>query len=84
MVEKSVKNSSKLLEAESTQEVERPLEGDLKATELKSPEGNQKVNEPDGDGSFRFRLEFDPMSIALFTLAIVTRFFRLSEPKNVV
>lgn len=33
---------------------------------------------------FTIKIEFDPMSIALFTLAIVTRFFRLSEPQNVV
>lgn len=35
-------------------------------------------------GNFRIRLEFDPMSLTLFALAIVTRFFRLSEPRNVV
>ena len=34
--------------------------------------------------NFRIRIELDPMSIALFTLAVVTRFFRLSEPRNVV
>lgn len=34
--------------------------------------------------NFRIRIEFDPISIALLTLAIVTRFFRLSEPRNVV
>lgn len=33
---------------------------------------------------FTIKIEFDPMSIALFTLALVTRFFRLSEPRNVV
>lgn len=33
---------------------------------------------------FTIKIEFDPMSIALFTLAILTRFFRLSEPRNVV
>lgn len=33
---------------------------------------------------FTIKIEFDPMSIALFTLAIATRFFRLSEPRNVV
>ena len=38
----------------------------------------------EGDKNFRIRIEFDPISIALLTLAIVTRFFRLSEPRNVV
>jgi predicted nuclease with TOPRIM domain len=33
---------------------------------------------------FTIKIEFDPMSIALFMLAIATRFFRLSEPRNVV
>lgn len=33
---------------------------------------------------FTIKIEFDPMSIALFTLALITRFFRLSEPRNVV
>jgi hypothetical protein len=34
--------------------------------------------------NFVFRLEFDPMSIALLAIALATRFFRLSEPRNVV
>lgn len=34
--------------------------------------------------NFMIKIEFDPMSIFLFILAIVTRFFRLAEPKNVV
>lgn len=34
--------------------------------------------------NFIIKIEFDPMSIALLILALATRFFRLSEPKNIV
>ncbi|CRK93645.1 CLUMA_CG007174, isoform A [Clunio marinus] len=43
-----------------------------------------QIHEERNDKSFRIRLEFDPMSVVLFTLAIITRFFKLSEPRNVV
>lgn len=77
--EKSVKNSSKSsekMEAKST--TEERVEPKLKVNEAKAQD-NQITRD-----TFRIRLEFDPMSIALFALAIVTRFFRLSEPRNVV
>jgi HD-GYP domain-containing protein (c-di-GMP phosphodiesterase class II) len=85
--EKSVKNSMEKVESEK---VEQPQEENLKVkenTERKSP--NEKENDTNGqfvggDKNFRIRVEFDPMSIALFTLAVVTRFFKLSEPRNVV
>lgn len=33
---------------------------------------------------FTINVQFDLMSVLLFALAILTRFFKLSEPKNVV
>lgn len=44
----------------------------------------QKSLLPQEAVNFIIKIEFDPMSIALFILALATRFFRLSEPKNVV
>jgi hypothetical protein len=43
----------------------------------------QESSEPHHE-NFTIKIEFDPMSIALFALATVTRFFRLAEPRNVV
>jgi hypothetical protein len=87
--DKSVKSSPKSTEDESVKEVDHkkiPQEENLKIKQQN--ESNMKTqisNESLGaERNFRIRLEFDPMSIALFTLAIVTRFFRLSEPRNVV
>lgn len=67
--EKSAKVTSKEAEIDDVTKPERP---DL------------KMDEQIRASSFKLRLEFDPMSIALFTLAVATRFFRLSEPRNVV
>ncbi|XP_070496483.1 protein O-mannosyltransferase 1 [Chironomus tepperi] len=67
-----------------------------KSKELKKTSENPKSNErliqqesevttnDKSNSNFVIKIEFDPMSIALFTLAIVTRFFRLSEPRNIV
>jgi hypothetical protein len=57
------------------------------ATEEKTEGKVSQVKAQDDEvpnDTFRFRLEFDPMSIALFALALATRFFRLAEPRNVV
>lgn len=77
--ERSVKNSSKSSESE----VEQPQEENLK---IKDPtEKPSRVEEKNvEERNFRLKLEFDPMSIVLFTLAVVTRFHKLSEPRNVV
>lgn len=75
----SVKNSSKTEDEEDDlKEVEQPLEEDLKAEQ---PTRDQPIV---AAANFRLRLEFDPMSIVLLTLALITRFYRLSEPRNVV
>jgi hypothetical protein len=44
----------------------------------------RNVENSNENRNFTIKIEFDPMSIALFTLAIITRFFRLAEPRNVV
>lgn len=83
--EQSVKNSSKSsekTETESGRKVEREENENLKIKEKIESESPQAPT--DNKSSFRLKLELDPMSIALFILAIVTRFFRLSEPRNVV
>lgn len=88
----NVKNSSsKSSEKMETIEPSNKLAQDEVLKAEKSDSKSQKLNgvKPDDkvdvkESNFKIRLEFDPMSIALFTLAIVTRFFRLSEPRNVV
>lgn len=35
-------------------------------------------------GNFSLKLEFDPMSVALLVFALLTRFYRLAEPRHVV
>jgi hypothetical protein len=61
--------------AEFKEEKKKPLE----------PQKNDKFkNETEKNKNFTIKLEFDPMSIVLFTMAICTRFFRISEPRNVV
>lgn len=78
----SVKNSPKSSKTEDEEddlkEVEQPLEENLKAEQ---PTRDQPIV---AAANFRLRLEFDPMSIVLLTLALITRFYRLSEPRNVV
>ena len=86
--EQSVKNSSKSsekMETEAAKKVEQENEilNIKKKTESKSHQ-DLKSEDAEGNSNFRIRLEIDPMSIALFTIAIVTRFFKLSEPRNVV
>lgn len=56
-----------------------------KPTEMRSEiHKSSNTNDITDNRNFTIKIEFDPMSIALFTIAIVTRFFRLSEPRNVV
>lgn len=79
----SVKNSLKSpekMEDLDLKEVEQPQEKDSKVDKV--PQLVSK--DAPKDSNFRIRFEFDPMSIALLALAIITRFFKLSEPRNVV
>lgn len=85
----SVKNSSsKSSEKMEIEQVKKLGQDEVSEVESKSESKSQHHNDVAKvtikESSFKIRLEFDPMSIALFTLAIVTRFFRLSEPRNVV
>lgn len=88
--EKSVKNSSKSsekMEIEGSVKMEQQGK-DLNLNFMQQSESKARndleTTERAPEKNFRIRLELDPMSIALFTLAVVTRFFRLSEPRNVV
>lgn len=86
--EQSLKNSSKSSEKMETEEVEKvEQENEIlnikKKIESKSLHDLKAENAED-NSNFKIRFELDPMSIALFTIAIVTRFFKLSEPRNVV
>lgn len=75
---KKVKSLEKSTEAEIDDEVkEKKVEKDSNETNF-----NFKVIEK--SQNFALRLEFDPMSMALLAFALATRFFRLSEPRNVV
>lgn len=76
---KSSMKSEKLVE-EDKMEVEQPKVDELKVPRVVADAPTTTAT----DTSFRIRLEFDPMSIVLLSLALVTRFFRLSEPNNVV
>lgn len=89
--EKSVKNSSKSSEKmKECSEVPDVLNGVKEPVKFeeeikhKGDTSDQVSSAKRSDENFRIRIEFDPMSIALFTLAIVTRFFKLSEPRNIV
>lgn len=89
--EKSVKNSSKTsekMETDDLKKVEQQQKEVLKIklkSESKSPSEDSTTEQiAQSDSNFRIKLEFDPMSIALLMLAIITRFFKLSEPRNVV
>lgn len=88
--EKSGKNSSKSsekMEIEGSVKMEQQGEDSnlnfMQQSESKS-RYDLETTERAPEKNFLIRLELDPMSIALFTLAVVTRFFRLSEPRNVV
>lgn len=89
--EQSVKSSSSTsekMEADSLKKIEQQHEKNLKfkpESDSKSRNDQESSEEVAASNrNFRLKLEFDPMSIVLFTLAIVTRFFKLSEPRNVV
>lgn len=89
--EKTVKVQTKI-----TEQITENKEDLKKSKELKKAAENPKSDErliqeeseaatnDNSISNFTIKIEFDPMSIALFTLAIVTRFFRLSEPRNIV
>lgn len=83
-----LKSSEEKMEADPSKKVEQQQEKILKfksKSESKSQiDRGSSEGVSESNSNFRLRLEFDPMSIALFTLAIVTRFFKLSEPRNVV
>lgn len=50
-----------------------------------SQESNEvKQQSIEHEKKFTINVQFDLMSVLLFALAIVTRFYKLSEPKNVV
>lgn len=84
--EKSAKNPPK--SSEKLEDI--PKEADERSSSdesLKLIDKSDSIDQGSGatnHGKFRIQLEFDPMSLTLFALAIVTRFFRLSEPRNVV
>lgn len=86
--EKSAKNPPK--SSEKMEDIPKEVEERSSSDEslkfiAKSDSANQgSVATSHRQENFRIRLEFDPMTITLFALAVVTRFFRLSEPRNVV
>lgn len=87
VLEKSEKSVEKSTDKVENEKVEQPQEEKLKVkakTERKSLNEKENGHFNEDDKNFRIKLEFDPMSIALFSLAIVTRFYKLSEPRNVV
>ena len=79
-------------ENDDKQEEATIKESELQETSTKDTQSHEKINEKElesttnnkSSSKFTIKVEFDLMSIALFTLAIITRFFRLSEPRNVV
>lgn len=83
-VKNSSSKSSEKMEAEQSRKLAQDEVSEVGKSDSKSQQRNEDIKVVVRERSFRIRLEFDPMSIALFTLAIVTRFFRLSEPRNVV
>jgi hypothetical protein len=86
-VEKHSKEKSKQSEKVSTEKSEAAVTNENnKIAKIKSetPIGAPEEVVSQESTKFTIKIEFDPMSIALFTLAIATRFFRLSEPRNVV
>lgn len=82
-MEKSDKKSLEKVESEKVEQENLKVteKTDRKVSVEKETTTNGQF---EGDKNFRIKLEFDPMSIALFALAVVTRFYKLSEPKNVV
>lgn len=90
--EKSVKNlykTSEKMETEVSSKMEQQQQEKMLNNKLKTDSKSQSDDSTtellaSNDSNFRIKLEFDPMSIALLTLAIITRFFKLSEPRNVV
>lgn len=86
-VQQSVTNlskSSEKMEDDPSNQVEQQREKSLKFKSESESKSEDDQGTVESFKSFRLKLEFDPMSIALFTLAIVTRFYKLSEPRNVV
>jgi len=88
--EKSAKVQAKITEQiENKEELKKSKE--LEKV-VESPKSDEKLIQQESEvttndnsiSNFTIKIEFDPMSIALFTLAIVTRFFRLAEPRNIV
>lgn len=67
------KLKSQIVELKSKSTKNAPQES--KETKLQSIQDENK---------FTINVQFDLMSVVLFALAIATRFFKLSEPKNVV
>lgn len=86
--EKSAKNPSKSSEKmeDIPKEVDERSSSDEKLKFIGESDSTDRGSgvESHRNENFRIRLEIDPMSIALFALAIVTRFYRLAEPRNVV
>lgn len=91
--EKSSKNKLKQIERVSSEKPSHQVEAEDEIAQIKASikmaskseeKPQQTSQEKSSPINFTIKIEFDPMSIALFLLAIVTRFFRLSEPKNVV
>jgi hypothetical protein len=80
------KKKVKIIEKSSENEVKNEDYDDKKEKKkiLVNEETNHNFKVIDKNENFVFRLEFDPMSIALLAIALATRFFRLSEPRNVV
>lgn len=80
------KKKVKIIEKSSENEVNNEDYDDKKEKKriLVNEETNHNFKVIDKNENFVFRLEFDPMSIALLAIALATRFFRLSEPRNVV
>ena len=72
-----IENSKIIKESKKTTEGPKSDEKFIQQEAAVTPNDNRTSN-------FTIKIEFDPMSIALFTIAIVTRFFRLAEPRNIV
>lgn len=51
---------------------------------VEKPDTSAFVVSNNEGGHFTLRLEFDPMSVALLIVGLLTRFYRLAEPRNVV
>lgn len=88
VVEKPVKNLTKVTESKETKENDNKKFKEPEKVKLSKShqklENESPINDNNSTTNFTIKIEFDPMSIALFTVAIITRFFRLSEPRNIV